>query len=310
MPVEFDVLLPVFNGEDTIAAAIDSIKAQTLQPQTVVVVLDGSTDSSTQIVQELKTDQFLIIENSNNKGLSGALQLGLCHVRSPLLARHDQDDVSHPRRFERQVDKFRKDPTLVALGTQAWIWRQKSATQDRFRRRTHLPQTDAAIRWRLLYNTPFVHGSTMLRTAAVLQAGGYEPANQAILPEDYSLWIRLQHFGKLMNLDDVLLNYFERSEGMSSSLAREISLGREKLSAESLARFLSLDEATTNIEFLSKTLGGSTNITTFSDAFRLFSMLFKLRRTYARTGHSVPAHEFFLSQSLIARAYARSVLNP
>src|SRR5262245_42732635 len=104
------VLMAVYNAERHLAAAIDSILAQTFRDFELVIVDDGSEDGSKRIVQSYRDSRIRLILLERNQGLSRALNEGLRLAASPLVARQDADDLSEPHRLARQMDVMSARP--------------------------------------------------------------------------------------------------------------------------------------------------------------------------------------------------------
>src|SRR5947209_575161 len=111
-----DVVIPVYNAASTIESAIGSIQAQTVTEIRIIVVNDGSTDATRQIVQRLAAaDHRLILVDQANCGIVDALNAGLRICHADMVARHDGDDLANPDRFEKQLDYLSRHPDCVAV---------------------------------------------------------------------------------------------------------------------------------------------------------------------------------------------------
>src|ERR1043165_9066720 len=111
------VLMAVYNGEPFLAKAIDSILAQTYEDFELLVVDDGSTDATPDIVRSYGDRRVRTVRNPRNIGLARSLNVGLAEARGALVARHDADDLSYPDRFRRQVEFLAAHPDVAVLGT-------------------------------------------------------------------------------------------------------------------------------------------------------------------------------------------------
>ncbi|CAN7450942.1 glycosyltransferase [Cupriavidus necator] len=204
------VVLPVYNGAADVEKAVDSILAQTFTDYELIIINDGSKDNSARVLESL-SDPRIRLFHQDNMGLAGTLNRGIGLARGRYIARQDQDDLSHPERFARQVDFLEKHPDHGLLGTAAQIWVGDTATE-----RAHDHPTDhGALSFELLFNNPFVHSSIMMRKSTVEAVGGYttDPARQP--PEDYELWSRMARHGRVANLAERLLVYREVPASMS-----------------------------------------------------------------------------------------------
>jgi GT2 family glycosyltransferase len=204
--------MSVRDGERYLAAAIESVLSQTLRNLEVVVIDDGSTDSTPQILAAYATrDDRVVVHRHEGAGLAVALNLGIGYARSPLIARLDADDVAWPRRLELQRAYLARNPrTAVVGGAVAFIDKH-----DRQFAEVRYPISDAEIRRAFSSTTPFVHSAVMMRREVFEAAGGYRPA---LLPaEDLDLWLRIGAVSELANLAETVVSY--RIHTGQSSLA-------------------------------------------------------------------------------------------
>lgn len=224
------VILPLYNGERYVAASIASLLSQSFGDFELLVIDDGSTDRSAEIVLSV-TDPRVLLVRQQNSGLPSALNKALQIARGEYIARQDHDDLSLPTRLDKQVLYLEQHPETVLLGTAAEIWIDNSPT-GRFH--DH-PCDDIALRFELLFDNPFVHSSVMVRADAVRVAGGY-PLD---LIEDYSLWSKLARLGRVANLPERLVVYREVPSSVTRSVVAEH--WRQRLacmSSENLAHVL------------------------------------------------------------------------
>jgi glycosyltransferase involved in cell wall biosynthesis len=195
------VLLPVFNGETHLAAAIDSVFAQTYANLELVVIDDGSTDSTAAIIAAYDDPRLIAARNSVNLGIVAALNQGLKLARGDLIARLDADDIADRRRLERQVDRFNRDPDIVALGTAIEYIDSAGRVMAVPRRLARRP---AFLRWRLLRGTCLYHPTLMLHRGRAAADAYYSP--EFAHAEDYELLLRLSERHVLDNLPEPLVS--------------------------------------------------------------------------------------------------------
>ena len=204
------VLLPAYNCPNYIREAVESILAQTFADFELIVLDDGSTDETPDIVRQY-TDPRIRLLSHANMGLAGTLNRGIGLARGDYIARQDQDDRSFPERLSKQVAFLDAHPACALIGTWAEIWRETNKTE-----RTHAhPAGDAELKFLLLLNNPFVHSSVMIRKAALDRVGGYSPDRTRQPPEDYELWSRIAREYDVANLPEVL-NVYREIEGSMS----------------------------------------------------------------------------------------------
>jgi hypothetical protein len=195
------VVMPVFNSEDYVAEAVESVLRQTLRHIELDVIDDGSADGSHAILEEfLRRDaRVRLMTNENNLGVRASLNRACQAARAPYIARLDSDDVALPNRLLRQVEFLDAHPSVAAVGG-AMI------TIDAAGRRgsTVLFATaDKGIRSTLKRRNCMAHPTVLIRRSALEDAGGYR-LDQA---EDYDLWLRLSERWELANLAEPVTLY-------------------------------------------------------------------------------------------------------
>ena len=217
------VLLPVRDGARFLREALDSVLAQTLADFELLVVDDGSTDETPEILASVG-DERLRVLRQEPAGLVAALERGIGEARAPYLARMDADDVSLPRRLERQLAALVDGVGLVGCGVER-MDETGSVLGSHM-----LPPDDAPLRRRLLLRNPFAHGSVVVRREALERAGGYRADYGA--NEDYDLWRRIARDWKLGAVPSVLYCYREHSGAVTRSRVDERVESRERLRDE------------------------------------------------------------------------------
>ena len=105
---EISVLMPVYNGDKFLAKAVNSILNQTFNNFEFIIINDGSTDNSLTILKSFNDKRINIINNTENKGITFALNKGLKSAKGKYIARQDQDDISDPNRFLLQIEYLEK----------------------------------------------------------------------------------------------------------------------------------------------------------------------------------------------------------
>jgi glycosyltransferase involved in cell wall biosynthesis len=198
------VLMPVYNGGATLTAAVHSVLDQTYEDLELLVIDDGSTDATPEIVRGFRDGRIRVERDPENLGLPRSLNKGLAMARGEYIARMDADDISLPRRLERQVAFMDEHPEIGASGTWA---RTIGHGAGRIWRRP-IGQDDATAT--LLFGTPFIHPSVILRRDAFVERGlTYDPALE-YAAEDWDLWMRASEHMRLANLPEVLVLYHVR----------------------------------------------------------------------------------------------------
>lgn len=203
MTVALSILLPVFNAQPYLAAALDSMLNQTFRDYELILLDDGSTDGSGEMLREYaRRDRRIRLIQRGNKGLVATLNEGLALAQGEFIGRMDADDVAFSERFARQIAYLQEHSECVAVGSQVLFIDARSRPIGP---RANLLVDHAAIDQALLAGQwPLVHPTLLMRRTAVQKIGGYR---DYLTWEDHDLFLRLAEVGKLANLPEVLLKY-------------------------------------------------------------------------------------------------------
>lgn len=199
------VLLPVRNGAAHLRAALESIFAQTFRDFELLVIDDGSTDATPEILRAVRDPRLRVITHAQNLGLVPTLNEGLDRARGELIARQDHDDLSHPDRLRKQVDFLRAHPACALVGAEAW----QTDAAGRVAFRLLRPGSAGSIRWHLCFDNAFIHSTVLFRRAIIRdECGGYP---RSLHSEDYALWSRVARAHPTANLLEPLLYFREHA---------------------------------------------------------------------------------------------------
>lgn len=197
------VVMPVFNGERFLAAAIESILAQTFTDFEFIIVDDGSHDRSPEIANSYAAgdDRIRVIQLYANKGISSARNNAIAVARGKYFASMDSDDVSLPQRLQKQVYLLENQPKIDAVGTHALA--VDSDLNDMYDLKP--PAEHARIVWEKCMGTPFVHTSLMMRLRSIIAVGGYDETMR--YSQDADLITRFLGRARFANIAERLLLY-------------------------------------------------------------------------------------------------------
>ncbi|MBB4612986.1 glycosyltransferase [Novosphingobium taihuense] len=196
--------MSVFNGARFLDAAIASVRRQTFADFEFLILDDGSTDGSVDIVRHhAAQDPRIRLIARENRGLIASLNELLGHARAPLFARMDADDVCRQDRLARQVAFLDAHPDHGVVGT----WTEDIDEYDRpFRTSApEHPVTCDEVLAVIEQRSPLSHPTVMARRDILRAVGGYHVAYRHC--EDYDLWLRLASVTKLANIPERLLSY-------------------------------------------------------------------------------------------------------
>ncbi|NJS13559.1 MAG: glycosyltransferase [Sphingopyxis sp.] len=205
------VIMPVHNCVSFVEAAVRSVLNQSFNDFEFLIVDDGSTDGTTDILRQLTAaDPRIRLAEQENRGIVASVNRMVGAARGTFVARMDADDVSLPERFARQIAFLTGHPDVGAVGAQYVEIDERGHVNDPGIRH---PTGVAAVRARMTIEQPFSNPTVMFRAEALRSVGGYREAFGAC--EDYDLFLRLSRTTALDNLPDVLLHY-RRSAGQMS----------------------------------------------------------------------------------------------
>jgi hypothetical protein len=200
--VPVSVVMSVFNGQAFLAEAIESILSQTFRDFEFLVIDDGSTDATAEILSNYASrDGRIRVLRHENKGRAASLNDGIGFSKGKYVVRMDADDIASPHRLEDQIDFMERHPEVGVLGGAVeWI---NTAGQPIDIVRP--PLGDLEIRSVMLHYNPMCHPAVVMRREVVLGSGGYR---QALLDaDDYDLWLRMGERSEFANLGKVILQY-------------------------------------------------------------------------------------------------------
>jgi len=215
------VLLPAYNSAAHLGEAIHSVLAQTHRDLELLVIDDGSTDATPQLMATITDPRVRYIRHERNRGLVAVLNEGLELARGAYVARMDGDDVMRPRRLAEQVRTLNEDPGVAVVagtvdlidadGRSAGVWATDRSTL-----------TEAGIRRMMPRTNCIAHPSVMIRRSAL---GGlrYNPAQPGA--EDWDLWLRMLARGaRIVKIDTPLLDYRIHPASVMAGSKREVPL--------------------------------------------------------------------------------------
>lgn len=225
------VVIPARNAARYLPAALESLAAQTFRDFEIVVVDNGSTDRTAEILRRwTEREPRLRLLSIARPGLAAALNHGIEAARAPLIARLDADDIALPDRLMRQAQAFAEQPELGLLGSAVDLIDQRGRKIGE----RHRPLSDGDLRRFQRDGSGFVQSTVMFRREAFDRAGGYRRGLNCV--EDYDLWLRMSEVTQIANLPDILVRYRIHRASMSSRLPLRLALAATCVRAAQQAR--------------------------------------------------------------------------
>ncbi len=197
------VVMPAYNAAKYIKEAIDSILAQTYRDFEFIIVNDGSTDNTKEIILSYSDPRIVYIENEQNSGICVTLNKGLDAAKGRYIVRMDSDDIALPQRLEVQVRYMDANPDVGVAGSLVERFYDNNALNHDFPpSETDFYQCQAS----LLFSTCVAHPATIIRKSILLKYNlKYDDYFRGM--EDYHLWWKLSRHTFITNIPQVLLKY-------------------------------------------------------------------------------------------------------
>lgn len=296
------VILPVYNGENFLEESIESILNQTYQNFEFIIINDGSTDNSNQIINRYLVNKKIIYVSRENMGLVKTLNQAINLSKGEYIARMDQDDICYPNRLESQV-KFMEMNKLDICGCNYDIIDQTGNYL-----KTKIVQKENFEFLLSAMMVPFIHPSVMFRNFFYEKKINYGDNNFNIDAEDYDLWIKIFEKNlKFGNINEVLVKY----RNLESSLSRinkknifkevyfrcnEFNLKNKKLL---LNKYNSINQKETNQSFRAIIFKSAFNFIKVNGVnIRILKLFFKFNVIYSFIGFL-----FFFKQEVLFKYY-------
>lgn len=190
------VLIPTFNRREQLVSALQSVLRQTRTVDEIVVVDDGSTDGTREMLDDF-TQQYadipVLVIHQENRGPSAARNAGIKAASGELIAFLDDDDVWFPEKTERQLSIFASDPRLDLLGCASNIVKMYGG-----------PRVVRIREWAMLFRNWFATPTVMVRREVALSSGGFPESLRHY--EDYALWLKIAGRHKCAFLNETLVS--------------------------------------------------------------------------------------------------------
>lgn len=209
--------MSAYNAEKYIAAAIESVLAQTFADFEFLVIDDGSNDNTLAIAKHYQAqDTRIVIDSHENMGLGNSLNRAMKAAKGEWIARMDADDVMLPNRLEEQVKYLQQHPEIGVLSCWAYYINHQGRVIGKLKSPTDLSNSQDSQKY-LASNKiiHILHPGTIMRKKAVLEIGGYK----AIVPsQDIDLWNRLvEHGVVIVCTNQLLMQYRIHKDSVTTS---------------------------------------------------------------------------------------------
>lgn len=231
------VIMPVFNAQDFLAEAIESIVNQTYKNIELIIVDDKSTDNSWQIIKEYQAKYPKIVKPLRlNKRVdsagNGAANIGFKQAKGEFIARMDADDISLPQRIAKQVCFMKKHPNIILQGTQAYV----IDASGKIMGKKNVPISHQEIYKAFGIFHPMIHPSCMIRRKLLPHKDRiYE--NKFGVNDDYYTFFKFLNYGQFANLSEPLIKYRIHDKNASLENPREKFINSIRVRTAAIRKF-------------------------------------------------------------------------
>ena len=215
------VVIPVFNRERTVVAAIESVLRQTYQSIEVIVVDDASTDGSIDAVRSVSDPRVRLVEAGANRGAPGARNLGIATATGEFVAFQDSDDEWLPTKLQRQMDLFESRVVAVYCGMAIVEPQGSGRINVRYNPPSNIPNPSGDLLNLLLESSIVSTQTLVVRRNALDVVDGFDESLPAT--EDWDLAIRLAKVGPIIFVDDLLVVQRFSANSLTRNAASRLS---------------------------------------------------------------------------------------
>jgi len=243
------IVMAVYNGEKFLTESIASILNQSFTKFEFIIINDGSNDDSLQIIETYAAkDDRIVIINQSNHGLAKSLNTGIKTAKGKYIARMDDDDISKPYRFEKQIKFLEANPEYIIVGGNADFINEDGT----FVFKSSKKLNNADLKKNITSGNPFIHPSVMIKKSVFDSIDGYD-TNINKFFEDRLLWYRLKDEGKFCNLEESLISYRMRKNSISTN-TKKITRKLDLLFNDVISGNFSSEEIKIKIENISSSI--------------------------------------------------------
>lgn len=217
------VVMPAYNAEKYISEAIESILNQTFQDFEFVIIDDGSTDRTWEIIQEYakKDERIISVRNEINLNVSQTRNKGIDKSRGKYIVWADSDDISLPHRIEKQLNFMESNEGVGLCGSFMKFFGDSEKESVR-----KYSDKDEILRKLIFRQNPVAQPACIMRIDILKKSGGYPNLS---LSEDLYVFFKMGEISKFSNIQEVLVRYRVHAESLTSSKLKSMELNTIKI---------------------------------------------------------------------------------
>lgn len=228
MPV-VSVIMPVYNASRYLSDAIKSILNQNFKDFEFIIIDDDSSDNSAEIVNRYQDNRIILVRNSRNLGVARTLNKGIELAKGKYIVRMDADDISAPRRLERQVRFMDTNPHIGISGGWVRLFGNGCSVIAR------VPQDSQEIAAYMVFENPLWHMTVIMRKDLIEKYNlRYDPSFTR--SEDYDLWTKAAQYFSIANIPKVIVKVREHSNSATRANWDEVTAQTETILGRMLLR--------------------------------------------------------------------------
>lgn len=241
MSPEISVVMPVWNGEAYLGEAVESILSQSFSDFEFLIIDDGSTDGTADILNDFATkDSRIRVIRLEHQGIVNALNTGVSVARGEWIARMDCDDIAEPTRFAKQwAAVSSKRNSVICYSSVRFIGSPEFMMPS-----SRIPKTRSLFALRICFHNPICHPSVIFKKSAFLDCGGYLESERH--GEDFGLWGRIIQHGDVIGINEQLLNFRVHPDSISKMESRRQQELDHILTLKHCSLFFGCNEAAGN----------------------------------------------------------------
>ncbi len=204
------IIMPVYNAQKHIRSAVESLLKQSFHNFELIVINDGCTDKSMEMVRSFGDNRIRILNNDKNRGIVFSRNRGIAAARGRYLAPFDADDVARQDKFEKQIAFMEANKEYGMIGSWAHLIDDNDRLLKTKWKLSASPERISAI---LLFRNYFVQSAVVIRREAIPEKG-YVKGTDTV--EDYHMWAQVASIHKVWNYPDYLVRYRIHEQGITS----------------------------------------------------------------------------------------------
>jgi hypothetical protein len=231
------VVMPTHNAGKFLPPAIDSVLTQTFRDFELIVINDGSTDGTEQLLAKIGDPRLTVLSNQRNLGIATSTNRGLAIARGQYVALHDSDDISLPHRLRTEFAFLEAHREIALVGSSAILIDAEGTAYAEYVE----PADDIELKWEALFRCPISHTSVMVRRRVLLDVGEYSTDPVLRVTSDYDAIARIAMRYPVANLREPLVKWRRHRNATMLTHEPQLQRGIEAISLRNISVLTSLN---------------------------------------------------------------------